>query len=207
MKHIKTLGLLALGALALAAFVGATSAAAATSFTASVTGRNLIETPLEKHVFTTTGVTTSCNSVTYTGKTEGTASGGLGFTHTTGRVSPTFTECTVFGFSALVTNNGCTLVLLAVGSAEISPSTCTLTILVENAFATCHVEITGGQTVGGLIYANKEGKHIDVTINSSGIKSHVTKSSGFCPLTVGTHKSTYQGKSTVGAEGAAIGVD
>jgi len=207
MKNIKTLGLLAVMAMALVAFVGTTSASAATSFTASATGKKLVETTIEKHVFTTTGSKVECGNITYTGVTEGTASGGLGFTSTKQTVTPDYKECTAFGFSATVTNNGCDYTLTPSGQVHIEPANCTLTISVSNFFATCHVEVTGGQTVGGVSYANGANDDIVVTINSAGIKSHVTKSSGLCPLTVGTHESTYTGKSTVQAEGAKIAVD
>jgi hypothetical protein len=207
MKNIKTLGLLAIAAMALVAFVGTTSASATTSFTASATGKKIVETTITNHVFTTTGSNTTCTNITYTGVTEGAASGGLGFTSTTQKVTPKYEGCTAFGFSATVKNNGCEYVMNAAGSVLITPESCTLTILVENGLATCHVEVTGGQTVGGITIANGAANDLVITINSSGIKSHVTKSSGFCPLTVGTHTSSYTGKSTVQAEGASIAVD
>ena len=214
MKHIKTLGLLALAAMAVVAFVGTTSAAASTSFTTDALGKKIIETTIENHVFTTTGATTECSNITYTGVTEGAASGGLGFTSTAQKVTPKYEGCTAFGFSATVTNTNCHYLITpgTPGSVHITKADpagvpCEIHIVVNNVFAKCSVTVTGDQTISGVTTTNGAANDLVVTINSSGIKSHVTESSGLCPLTVGTHEATYKGKSTVQAEGAKLAVD
>jgi len=206
MKHLKRLGLPVVAAMALVAFVGAGSASAATSFTASATGKKLTNSTIEKEVWTITGSNTECSNVTFTGVTEGTASGGLGFTSTGLKVTPKWEGCAAFGFAATVTNNGCDTLTTAGGLSHLTPETCTLTFVINNIFAKCHVEITGGQTIGGSTYSNAV-VGIIVAFNMGGIKAHVTQSSGLCPLTVGTHEMTLKGKTEFRAEGANIAVD
>lgn len=210
MKQMKTLGLLAVTAMALVAFVGTTSASAATKFTASALGKKLVETTKETHVFTITGSEVKCTNITFAGETEGKAGGGLGFESTGQKVTPTYEGCTAFGFNATITNNNCHFLLTPSGQVHITGVNCEITILVKNVFAECHVHVTNELTIEGLTYEDdpeNPGKAITVTINASGIKSHVTKSTGLCPLTVGTHEGTYTGKSTISAEGASLSFD
>jgi len=209
MKHMKTLGLLAVAVMALTAVVGVSSASAFTKFTASKVGAAIEESTITKHVFEVTGAKTECTNITYTGATEALES-------TKQMVTPKYENCTAFGLPATVTVKNCTYNLTIgtptgntahmerVNAAE----PCEITILAKNIFGECHVDVTE-QTVNGISYANGPAGSgdIEVTINATGLSDHVTKSTGVCPLTVGTHtNATYTGKSTVKAAGATLAV-
>ena len=214
MKHIKTLGVLVVAAMALTALVGVSSASAFTKFTSSAVGSAISETTLKTHVFTVTGSEVKCTNITYTGSTEGLAT-------TSQKVTPKYEGCTAFGLPATVTPKNCRY-NLTVGTEvkegkTINTSTahmerinagepCEVTIVAKNIFGECHVDVTE-QTVNGITYSNDGASAIIVNINASGLTDHVTKSSGVCPLTVGTHSNaTYTGESTVTAAGANIQV-
>jgi len=207
MKHIKTLGVLVVAAMAVTAFVGVSSASAFTMFNASAAGAAISETTLQTHVFTVTGSEVKCTNITYTGTTGGT-------TTTAQMVTPKYEGCTAFGLPATVTNKNCTY-NLTIGTPSgntvhmeriNAAEPCEITILAKNIFGECHVDVTE-QTVNGITYTNDGGSNIIVDIEASGISDHVTKSTGVCPLTVGTHtNATYTGQSTVSASGASISV-
>ena len=212
MKHIKVMGLLAMAAMAIVAFVGVSSASAATSFTASALGSSFEEATTKQHIFTITGSTTECKEIDFVGKTEGAASGGLGFTKVTQTVKPEYKNCTAFGFAATVTNNNCHYLLNANGDVTVTNAptgTCSMIIKVENVFATCEATV-GAQTItGSNTYSNAAGGDIKVVINASKIDGKVLKSSGLCPLTVGTHvdNGTYTGESVISAGATNLAVD
>ena len=202
MKHIKTLGLLAIAVMALAAIFGTASASAAPKFTAGKAGAKINETTLVTHVFSVTGNKTECTNITYTGSTEGTET-------TSQMVTPKYEGCTAFGFAATVTVTNCTYTLLATGNVKVENSggTCSITIKVNNVFAQCEVTIGAQEIVSGVSYSNGAGD-IVVKVNSSGIKDEVKVSSGLCPLTKGSHtNATYTGESTVQAEGTTTSWD
>jgi len=207
MKHIKTLGLLAIAAMALTAFVGVSSASAATKFTSSVSGAAISETTLKTHVFTVTGSEVKCTNITYTGTTNGTEA-------TEQMVTPKYEGCTAFGLPATVTVKNCTYNLTIGGSAHMEKvnaagEACEIVIKASNIFGECLVDVAA-QTVNGLTYSNdaSNANAIIVNINASNISDNVTKSSGVCPLTVGKHSTaTYTGESTVTASGADLTID
>lgn len=207
MKSIKTLGLLAVAAMAIAAFVGTSSASAAAKFTTSQQGASLSETTLEEHIFTVTNQQVKCDVITMSGTTAASGS-------TTQTVQPTYESCEAFGFTATVNTAGCSFTFAAATNAENHASAtlsgCTaggITITVNIPFiAKCKVEVKN-QTVTGINYSNTA-SDIDVTVTAKGIHAEVTEDSGACPLSLGTHTdSTYTGKSTVQAEGATISHD
>ena len=209
MKRIKTLGLLALAVMALAAVFGTASASAA-KFTSTGGVQKLTTSKNVQHVFTVTGSEVKCNKVTFTGETTGTEA-------TSQRVTPKYEECTAFGLPATVTNLGCDILLTtatdANGHAEahLVPQpgfVCEgFTILAKNIFGECHVEVTE-QTVGGIHYTNvgtPPNESLIVDITASNLTDHVTKSTGVCPLSVGTHtNASYNGSENVA--GASSGI-
>ena len=205
MKHIKTLGLLAIAAMALTAFVGVSSASAATKFTSSKVGAAISEATLATHVFTVTGSQTKCTNITYTGSTEALESA-------TQKVTPKYEGCTAFGLPATVTVKNCLYNLAASGSAAMEKvnaegEACEIVIKASNIFGECLVDVPA-QTVNGLTFTNDGASALTVNINASGISDNVTKSTGVCPLTAGKHSNaTYTGESTVTASGANIQVD
>ena len=206
MKHMKTLGLLAIAAMALTAFVGVSSASAATKFTSTVSGAAISETTVKTHVFTVTGSEVKCTNITYTGTTNGTEA-------TEQMVTPKYEGCTAFGLPATVTVKNCTYNLKVSGSAVMEKvaagEACEIVINASNIFGQCIVDVPA-QTVNGLTYSNdaSNANAIIVNINASGISDNVTKSTGVCPLTVGSHSNaTYTGESTVTASGADLTID
>lgn len=199
MKYIKTLGLLAIAVMALTAVIGTASASAAAKFTAGKVGVFLEDTTLSEHVLTITGSPVKCSTTDFSGSTEALES-------TTLRLSPSFFGCTAFGFSATVTNSGCTYILWANGLFDLS-TVCKLTISVNNVFAKCTAVITGQFSVGSVSYTNGAGD-IVIKFNANSVKDEVTQSSGLCPLTVGTHtNASYTGESTVKASGTTLSRD
>ena len=203
MKHIKTLGLLAVAVMALAAFFGTASASAAT-FTAGASGKKINETTLANHVFSVTGNKTECTNITYTGSTEGTDTSAQ-------MVTPKYEGCTAFGFAATVTVTNCTYNLLASGEVKVEKAggaeACSITIKVNNVFAQCEVTIGAQNIASAVTYSNGSGD-IVVKVNASTIKDEVKVSSGLCPLTKGTHSNaSYTGESTVQAEGTTLAFD
>jgi len=211
MKRFNTLGLLAVAALAIAAFVGTSSASALTSGSFTATGGagvNLETEKIVQHVFTVEGSEVKCNKVTFTGQTEGAET-------TSQTVTPKYEECTGFGLPATVTNNNCVIKLTATTSAEVGGTAeahlekgpgageCEMTILSKNIFGECHVDV-GPQTIGGITYTNNASpEDIKVKVDSGKtMHANVTKSSGVCPLKVGTTKEArYTGEETVKASG------
>jgi hypothetical protein len=206
MKHMKTLGLLAVALMALTAVFGVSSASAFTKFTTNVKGAEIEEETLEEHVFTVTGATTKCKNIGYEGKTEG-------LEVESQMVTPSYKECTAFGLPATVTVNNCTYNLSASGNTEIVPvgeKECSITILASSIFGRCHVDVTPQTILAGLTWGNTTtglAMDVHVTINATIKKIHVTESTGVCPLTVGTHETgTYTGKSTVKVKGGELTV-
>jgi len=202
MKHIKTLGLLAVAVMALAAVFGTASASAA-KFTAGKVGAAIEETTLKNHVFTITGSNTECTNISYTGATEALESESQ-------MVTPSYSGCTAFGFAATITNTNCTYTLTANKTVHIQSTgggTCSLTIRVNNVFAQCDVTVGVQNGLASVTYTNGAGDLV-VVVNISKISAKVNESSGLCPLTVGSHTTaSYTGESTVKAAGTTIAWD
>jgi hypothetical protein len=210
MKHIKTLGLLAVAVMALTAVFGTASASAVPTFTASSAGLNLETATTKEHVFTVTGSEVKCKKITFAGTTEGTDTASQA-------VHPTYGECTAFGFAASVTPTNCKFVITADGEVHLvktdtsaGAEACTIHIEVNNALAKCKVTVTE-QTIPKAITfipTTTPTSELHLVINTSAVADHVTESTGFCPLTVGTHtNAVYTGETTVKAAGGTIGWD
>jgi len=205
MKHIKTLGLLAVSVMALTAVFGTASASAAPKFTSSALGLNLKTTTLVNHAFSVTGAKTECKKITFAGATE-TLSG------PSQNVHPAYDECTAFGLPAKVKVTNCKFTINADGTVHLvktdtSPGAelCSIHIEAESIFGKCKVTITEQTISLGVSFTNGEGD-IKLKVNGeANIADHVTESTGVCPLTVGTHTNAhYTGESTVQAEGGTI---
>ena len=204
MKRLNTLGLLAVAALAIAAFVGTSAASATTSgsFTSAGAGNALETSVIKQHIFTVTGSEVKCNKVTFTGSTEGTET-------TSQKVTPDYKECTAFGFAAEVTNSNCVIKLTATtggigghAEAHLEGTNCKITIKVDNVFAKCHVDVFA-QSVKGIHYSPGANSDVVVSVTSGAtMAAQVTESKWLCPLTVGTHNNaSYTGEETVRAPG------
>jgi len=203
MKHIKTLGLLAIAVMALAAVFG-TASASASKFTASKVGAKLTTTTLVNHVFKVTGSSVECKKIEFAGSTEALET-------ETQIVHPAYKECTGFGLPAEVKVTNCKFTLRSNGTINIlstdTINICSIDIIASNIFGTCEDTVPVQMLESGLTYSNGE-NDIKVNVNASGIEDEVKKSTGICPLTVGKHNnSTYTGESTVQAEGATISWD
>jgi len=210
MKGLTTLGLLTSVALALAALVGAPTAAATSTFTSSGSGVNVTSTnpPIQYHVFILESEA-ECEEVTFTGQTTGASSETL-------TLKPTYKKCKAFGFAnATVTTGTCSYTFKAAtdagGSATMSLSGCAdatkgIQIEVNVPFiAKCVVDMPH-QSISGLVhYTNKTPTvtTMDIEFDMTaigGIMYDVTTSTGACPLTTGTKGAGgYYGVSTVTA--------
>ena len=205
MNDLKKLGLVVLSAMAFTAILGFSSASAATKFTASKVGAAIETVVLQQPVFTVTGAQVKCTDITFTGSSEALES-------TAQMVVPRYEGCAAFGLPATVTVENCTYNLTATGQAHLEPisagKTCNILANASSIFGECLLELTGPQTLSGVSYANDGASAVDLTLNFSGISDHVTKSSGVCPLSVGTHtNATTTAQFKVTLSGAATQVD
>jgi len=214
MKSIKTLGLLAISALALVAFVG-TASASASVFKAGAVGKKLTTVTLSQHIFKITGAEVKCSLSDFEGETEALESESQ-------TVHPVYKECEAFGFKegVSVTTTGCEYTFNANTTPEMGAVTvknCGTEAGGEKGvlikvniplLATCEVLVPDQEIPNAVSYANNAGE-IKVKATAIGIKSNVVKSTGLCPLTTGLHEGaekggTYTGESEVSAEGTTI---
>jgi hypothetical protein len=205
MRNIKMLGMLAVSAMALAAFVGTTSAMAEKpgTFTFSKVGEELQHTELENHILAYTGAETDCATIDFNGVTS---------SKTEQVVVPSYKECEAFGFAeAVVDTDSCVYTFNATttdtpGHAAVNLSDCSnatrgIQISVNVPFfATCVVDIPEQSIDRAVRYTNVNAKSLRVDWTASNIMLDVTTSTGFCPLTTGTHSGadggSYKGAST-----------
>lgn len=166
-----------------------------------------------KHVLTLTGFEATCKVVNLDSST-------LSGPATELTLTPTYSECTAFGFGgATVATNGCTYKLNQPegaadawegGFAIACPEGKKITITVSVPFiAKCKVEIGPQATSGTVDYENDTAAgEIDIAFALSGIDDTVLESTGSCPLTLGKHENaTYTGGSTAeAAEGGSLAV-
>jgi len=206
MKHFQRIGLMIVGVMAIAAFVG-TSAASATTpgkFTATGGKVKLTSSVVTQPVISMTGNQFKCNKNEFAGETTGAEASEQ-------VVTPSFGECTFFGFAVTVETGTCVLKLTATtdkanGHAEAHLEKCGasggITIKIENAFTKCIVHIKE-QTFKGVHYVNNASpEDIKAQFTVSGIHFETTTSTGLCPLTVGTHTNgTLTGEITFQATG------
>jgi hypothetical protein len=215
MKYVKILGLAAVAAMALAAFVGVASASAATEFHQTQSESVLHGAQMTSHVFTVEGSEVTCTNATFEGKA------GAPLSEPTQTVHPEYTGCTAFSIAGATINTaGCKYTFsasttLAGGTeAPVSLTGCTagfVNITVEAPFglAKCVVHVPNNQTsINGQKYVNQVvgTKHVvEVITNSTNIEAEVITSTGFCPLKVTGKKvaSVYKGTSTVEGNGGA----
>lgn len=168
----------------------------------------------ESHVFKVDGQSATCKSVELNGAT-------LNGPTTELALTPTYKECTVFGFANSTINpNGCTYRLTQPeGSADKwagpfkikCPAGKKLVIEATPFGSTCKVEIGEQTLASGVTYENKTAEEkIGLTLSLSGVKSTTAIDNGICPLT-GTgerNNSTYAGGSTASAvSGGGMTVD
>jgi hypothetical protein len=210
MRNIKMLGLLAVSAMALVAFVGTTSASA-TAFTSGGAGEALKHTTTQPHVFTITGAEVECETINFTGTTTAPSAGEQ-------KVNPSYDNCSAFGFAeAEVHENGCeftfkaattgspghaTVLLHGCGTGTDPDKTKGIQITVHVPFfATCVVDVPEQSVDTAVRYTNDGVKAVTVDITANKVMADVTTSTGFCPLTPGTHSGanggTYKGQSTI----------
>ncbi|TMK58191.1 MAG: hypothetical protein E6G51_03560 [Actinobacteria bacterium] len=199
MKHLKTLGLLAVAIAALTAFVGVSSAAAAEFHASAGAGVKVTGEQATSHKFTVTGSSITCTTAKFTGTTTAA-------TAKTQEMHPEYSGCTAFGFvGATVDTTGCQYVFDA-NSANVTLQSCTsggITVTASSAFGKCVMDVSNQTGINGQSFATggtSPNRDITVTTNSTNIKVKVTTSTGICPLTVGEHTNgAYTGTTTVKA--------
>ena len=159
----------------------------------------------ETHVFKVDGQEATCKTVELNGATQN----GPAFELT---LTPTYKECTVFGFAnSSINANGCTYLLTQPGGAADSweggfqlkcPAGKKIVIEATPFGSTCKVEIGEQTPTGGVSYENDTAEEeVDLTLALSGVKSTTVTDNGSCPLngTGERNNSTYGGGSTAAA--------
>jgi hypothetical protein len=202
MKRNALAFLAVLGAVLPVAGITATTSVAA-KFTAGLLSAPFDEETRIDHAFSITGGQVKCSSVTFTGVTTGTPSGGLGHESESWTVTPGYSSCVAFGFSATVTNSGCKYTLEADGEMDIFGAGCKLKFLVDNWYAGCEVIMEGQEEYFAVSYTN-DSNHLIVNFYGTDFEAKVTRSWGLCPLTVGSHELIYTGQSTLRAAPTVI---
>jgi hypothetical protein len=204
MKHLKTLGLAAMAVMALAAFVGVSSASA-TEFHATggttltgVVGEN-------NHVFTIEGSTVTCNTIAFNGTA---AASGTSVTQT---MHPSYSNCTAFGFINAVINTSNCLYEFNANTHLVNLTSCTspINIVAESGFGTCKATVGNQNGINGQTFINMGttgSNTATLTENSSAnnIITNVNTSNGICPINTGT-KNTAEYDGNTGIMGATGG--
>jgi len=205
MRNMKMLGLLAISAMALVAFVGTSSASAAAKFTAEKAGNALSTTLVENHVFTVEGSAVECEEIAFNGETEGTATESQ-------TVAPSYKKCKAFGFASATVNTGTCKFTFKAATDEASMATVNLSgcadatkgiqIEVNVPFvAKCVVDVPHQSISSAVGYTNGAG-NVTVKATATSVMNDVTTSTGLCPLKVGTNSTgAYNGASSVSAAG------
>jgi len=138
---------------------------------------------------TTTGTSSTCTTVKFSGTTEATAS-------TTQKLHPEFSECTSFGFLGSTFNTlGCQFTFhTQTGTFDLADCTNgAIIIITSSAFGKCVMEIPNQNGINGQSWATggtSPNRDILWTMNSTNIKDRVTTSTGICSLAVGEHTNT-----------------
>jgi hypothetical protein len=201
-NQMKSLGLVLIAALALTVVFAST--ASATKFTAASYPVKLSGSQTLAHKFTIGGGTVTCKTATQSG--EATAAS------ETVTISPTFGECTAFGFvgakitglsstgcDVLMFSNGETDLVCNSGDIQIDAGTCTVTLTSAN-----------NQNLKSTTFLNNANGTVSASTNVTGI--HGTVTSGFgCPIAGGTYNNaTYTGETLVegkNSKGVAVAID
>jgi hypothetical protein len=207
MRNIWRFGRLAGVTVALMAFAGTSSAMAVGTFTASESGEALSEFPLLIYQFTFTDAIVECETAEFVGVTEGKS-------YKEQTLHPAFSKCEGFGFAeANVIENGCEFTLKST-TDENEMATFSLNGCTDSTkgiqfevnvpfFAKCVVD-TPEQSIASAISYLNVAFNIDVRFFGSEIMFDATTSTGFCPLSTGTHSGTSGGH--IGGE-SRIGSD
>jgi hypothetical protein len=200
-RPLEVLGFL-MAALALTAWAAQAASAASEFQAAEFPARLSGEQSGEKgHVFTVE----EKNSLTCT---KMTATGELFEPSEAQEVSPTYSSCTAFGFSATVTMHGCVYRLHAGEETSANHFSGTIDIVcppgekIAMAAGTCEVQVGSQEGLSGVEYVDNTGHSpVDVTVNLSvtGIKYNKVKDGIGCPLNGTGEKSdgTYSGATLV----------
>jgi hypothetical protein len=202
-RNLKALGLALFAVLAMGAFTA--SAASAGDFHSESATHTVIKgSQVGSDVFTVKAGTVKCEEATYAGEQ-------VGATATTVKVTPTYTECTAFGFvKTAIDTNGCTYEFSGDNNnVVIACPTAPITVTAFN----CHVKV-GSQSLAGITYTNTptkaEAEHeeketgkssrlrdVDVGVNITGI-TYTQESKSFPGCSNGTFTDgKYTGAATV----------
>jgi hypothetical protein len=200
MKYVKSMGIALVAALALTAFAGVASASAA-EFHTSVGSAALTGAQSEAHVFKVQGQSVTCSTAKFTGTA---AAAGHSATQ---QMHPEYSGCTAFGFPASVATAGCQYNFHATGgTVDLESCTAGQIVITVNVtgVAKCVVNVKGQTGINGQTYTNQaENKSLVVGTASTNIAANVVTSTGLCPLTTGETTSTYNGTTSVVANGGA----
>jgi hypothetical protein len=217
MKNLKTLGLVAIAALALTAMVGVSSASAtefhATGGTAltGVVGEN-------HHVLTIEGSSQTCNEIAFNGTAA--ASG----TSVNQSMHPTYRNCSSFGIvNSVINTHDCVyrfnanLNAMALENCSSATGTGPITIVALSSLGNCRTEIADrsangvaiNQAINNQTFINMGttgSNTATLTWNSAAnnIVANVTESNGICPINTGT-KNTVEYDGNTGIMGATGG--
>jgi hypothetical protein len=205
-RKLKALGLSLVAVFALSAMMAV--AASAAEFKSEVSHTSLSGSQLGTDVFTTNAGTVKCNEATYAGTSAEQNS-------TKASVTPTYTECTAFGFvNTKIDTNGCEY-QFTTGSPNSVHIVCPAgQSIVVTAF-NCEVTVPAQTISGGITFDNEgSGKTMDVRVTVSltgityiqhsksfpGCKTEGTAGAGATSL---FHDGTYTGEATVTATNTA----
>lgn len=213
MKHLKTLGLVAVAIAALTAFVGVSSASAA-QFTSTSSPVMLFGEDNGKHVFKVDGQSVTCN----VGKFEKAS------LTTPANVIPgvtaAYSSCTAFGFAGATVNMGnCTYEFLQPnasfeGNVAFRCNSSGKATVFSSVFGSeCEVTIgeASNTNLSKVTYKNLANSptKVEMTAAVTGITANKVKDNGLCPLsgTGSTSNATYEGPTVVeGTSGIGISV-
>ena len=214
MKHLKTLGLVAMAIAALTAFVGV-SAASAAQYKASSSPANLTGNQTNTHKFNVDGSNVSCTGATFTRNGLGTAENEVSL------VVASYNNCTAFGFAATVNMGTCTynfdtpnagltanVDIACTSNANVTGNATNNgdARVLTNVFGSeCEVHVESQANKTGLSFKNvTEGTDKNVTVNSAvnALTAEKTKDNGLCPLsgTGVTNNATYNGETAVSGQ-------
>jgi hypothetical protein len=183
--------------------VVAPTGAIAAQFHTSATSASLKGTQASENVFTVQGEKVSCKSMTWAGTSPAGET-----TFSSMEFTPTYAECTAFGFSgSLVEMDGCKYKTKANSTVDlVCPSGHKMTIMVSVPFiATCSVDVPPQTNLVNLNYVNNGAQSIiSLVMFLSNVDYEVTQSTGLCPLSVASATNgSYSGQVSLTANGGA----
>ena len=184
-RNLKTLGLVLASVFAMSA-IGA-SAASAAEFHSAVHPQSVSGSQTTSHVFTTDAGTVTCKKATFSGTTAAKTS-------TTQTLTPSYTECTAFGFvNVPIHINGCGYIFHNNGTTVVE---CPSGKSIQITAPFCTTSVGAQHIASGMSFGNNAGKtDIVATTNIKGIAYNECGT----PKTNGT----YTGTTTVtGASGS-----